>query len=150
MNYPTELAPRGNTTDQYITANGSTVEVHDPYRFLEDPSSNETKAWVAAERNLTATYFQNCKARKDFKDELQESLDYPKIGLMKRHGDYYYFNYNSGLQNQAVYYRVKQKNSFRIDYEDPTKGSEVFLDPNEFSKEGIASVFGINWSPDNQ
>ena len=150
LNYPTELAPRGNTTDQYTTANGTIVEVRDPYRFLEDPSSNETKAWVAAERKLTTNFFKNCAARDEFKEQLQDSLDYPKIGLMKRHGDHYYYHYNSGLQNQAVYYKVSRKNSFEIDYDEPTKGSEVFLDPNEFSDDGIASVFGQVWSPDNK
>lgn len=149
LNYPTELAPRGNTTDEYTTANGSIVEVHDPYRFLEDPSSNATKAWVAAERKLTAKYFKNCSARDEFKKELKDGINFPKIGLMKRHGDHYYYSYNSGLQNQAVYYKVKEKNSYEIDYDDPVKESEVFLDPNEFSNDGTASVFGMEWSPDD-
>ena len=46
LEYPTDLAPRGNQTDTYRTANGSLVTVEDPYRFLENPSSKETQAWV--------------------------------------------------------------------------------------------------------
>lgn len=75
------------------------VQVRDPYRFLEDPESKETMAWVEAERELTNGYLEKCKLRDKFKTVMEESLNYPKFGLMKRHGDHYYYNYNSGLQN---------------------------------------------------
>lgn len=42
---------------------------------------------------------------------------------MKKHGDYYYYHHNTGLQNQNVYYRVKEKNTYQIDYSDPLKDS---------------------------
>ena len=44
--YPTELAPRGDVVDEYKSADGSTVQVADPYRALEDPDAEGTKAWV--------------------------------------------------------------------------------------------------------
>lgn len=150
LKYPIELAPRGDTVDDYTTANGSVVHVQDPYRFLEDPDSSATKMWVEAEKNLTDEYLKSCNYRSKFKQSLEESLNFPKTGLMKRHGDHYYFHHNTGLQNQGVYYRVKQKNSYKIDYKDPIKDSEVFLDPNTISDEGIASVFSMTWSEDNK
>jgi prolyl oligopeptidase len=150
LSYPTEQAPRGNTTDTYVTANGTKVEVRDPYRFLEDPESKETMAWVEAERNLTTAFLKTCKLRDKFKASLEESLNYPRFGLMKRHGDHYYYHHNSGLQNQAVYYKVKEKNSYEIGYDDPTKDSEVFLDPNTMSETGTASVASQRWSPDDK
>lgn len=41
IKYPTDLAPRGDDKDTF----GDQV-VHDPYRWLENPDSAETKAWV--------------------------------------------------------------------------------------------------------
>ena len=39
LSYPLEFAPRGNTIDKYPRVDGSTAEVLDAYRFLEDPDS---------------------------------------------------------------------------------------------------------------
>lgn len=50
---------------------------------------------------------------------MERCLNFPKSGLVRKHGDYYYFSYNSGLQNQAVLYRVKEKNTWRIDWKSP-------------------------------
>jgi len=54
IQYPFELAPRGDTVDEYLSADGKTpVKVADPYRFLEDPDSEPTKKWVEAQNVLT-------------------------------------------------------------------------------------------------
>lgn len=41
-------------------------------------------------------------------DKLTQMWDYPKIGLINKHGDYYYFPYNSGLSNQNIIYKIKE------------------------------------------
>ena len=44
--YPTELAPRGDIVDEYTASDGSIIKAADPYRALEDPDAEGTKAWV--------------------------------------------------------------------------------------------------------
>ena len=48
MSYPINLAPRGNTVDQYKKSDGTIQKISDPYRFFEDPESLQTKNWVDA------------------------------------------------------------------------------------------------------
>ena len=69
---------------------------------------------------------------------------------MEKQGDHYFFSYNSGLQNQNVYYRVKRRNTYKIDYDNLEDEAVPFLDPNKFSADGIASLAGMSWSPDHK
>src|ERR1051325_11219398 len=51
VNYP--VTRKTNVVDDY---NG--VKVADPYRWLEDDNSPETKTWVEAQNKLTVSYLQ--------------------------------------------------------------------------------------------
>lgn len=56
IQYPIDLAPRGDTIEYYDGKDGKKIEVPDPYRFLEDPDSAATKAWVAAENKISDNF----------------------------------------------------------------------------------------------
>jgi len=111
------------------------TKVQDPYRWLEDDRSKETEAWVKAENQVTFNYLDKIPFRDDFKKRLTQLWNYEKVGSPFKRGDYYYFYKNDGLQNQYVLYR--QKNN-----EKP----EVFLNPNNFSKDGTTSLGSVSFS----
>jgi prolyl oligopeptidase len=73
------------------------VKVADPYRFLEDPDSEPTKQWVGAQNELTQGFLAECDQRDKLKGVLTECWNYPKLGIPCKHGDNYYFTFNSGL-----------------------------------------------------
>ena len=91
-----------------------------------------------------------CELRPKIEEKLTEVWDYPKVGLVNKHGDHYYFQYNSGLNNQSVMYKITEPNSYKLDANDITKGCEVFLDPNELSEDGTAALAGRAWSEDGK
>ena len=131
IHYPP--APRGDVVDDY---NG--VKVADPYRWLEDLDSPETRAWVKAEEQLTDSYLAKIPARDALKRRLTELLDYEKFGVPFRRGDRYFYSHNTGLQPQSVLFSTMGL----------TGEPSVVFDPNLISTNGEVSVSGYDLSPD--
>ncbi len=112
------------------------TQVPDPYRWLEDDNSEETKAWVKAQNKVTDDYLAKIPYRDEIKKRLEELWNYPKYSSTFREGEYYYFFKNDGLQNQGVAYRQKT-----IDGK-----PEVFFDPNKLSDDGTVALAGWSFS----
>jgi len=106
-------------------------KIEDPYRWLEDPDAEETKEYVNAQNTITMPYLEeDCCVRRKFHETLTDLYNHPKQGCPFKRGDKFYYNYNSGLQNQFVLYQQ----------DTPTSPSSVFLDPNTYSEDGTVSV----------
>lgn len=132
LEYPT--THKGTVIDNYFGA-----EIADPYRWLEDDLSVETGLWVEAQNKVTFSYLDQIPFRDEIKQRLEELWDYEKVSSLQKHGDYYYFYKNDGLQNQYVLYRKKD-----LDLEK----AEVFIDPNLFSEDGTTSMAGTGFTKD--
>ena len=104
--------------------------VKDPYRWLENDNSEETKEWVEQENKVTQEYLSKIPFRNDVRNRLEQMWNYAKYSSPFREGEYYYFYKNDGLQNQAVLYRQKGLDAT----------PEVFIDPNVMSKDGTAAI----------
>lgn len=117
------------------------VEIADPYRWLEDDNSEETKAWVVEQNKVTDAYLAEIPFRQKIKDRLTQIWDYPKFGLPFKKGDYWYFYKNDGLQQQYVIYQMTS-----LEDENPV----VFLDPNTFSEDGSVALSSLSFSKDGK
>jgi prolyl oligopeptidase len=134
-NNNTMTYPKTNKIDVSDTYFGNTVK--DPYRWLEDDRSTETKAWVEAENLVTQNYLKRIPFRPAIKSRLETLWNYEKFTAPFKEGAFTYFYKNDGLQNQYVLYRQKEKSN-----------PEVFLNPNTFSKDATTSLAGIEFSKD--
>ena len=114
--------------------------VADPYRWLENDTSSETEAWVAAEQAVTDAYLKQLPMRDKLAKRMLELANYEKIGAPAKHHGKWYFYRNDGLQNQYVLY-VKDA----LDGE-----ARVFLDPNTLSEDGTVALKGLSWSNDGK
>lgn len=73
-------------------------------RRLENPDSEETKAFVEAQVALTGSVLAECGERGRLRDQITKLFDHPRYQTpFKRGGKYFYFH-NSGLQAQSVLY----------------------------------------------
>ena len=114
-----------NQVDDYFG-----TKVADPYRWLENDNSEETKDWVTAENKVTHEYLSSVPFNGKVRKRLEEMWNYAKYSSPFKEGEWYYFYKNDGLQNQSVLYRQKGLNGT----------PEVFIDPNTMSKDGTAAI----------
>lgn len=127
--------PVTKTTDQADDFFGT--KVSDPYRWLENDMSEDTKDWVQRQNQVSNAYLSKIPYRDPIKKRLTELWNYEKFSAPFKEGQYTYFYKNNGLQNQSVLYR--QKNGDQ---------PEIFLDPNTFSADGTTSLAGIDFTKD--
>jgi prolyl oligopeptidase len=130
--------PPARKSDQVDNYHG--VKVADPYRWLEDLDSEETRAWVEAENKLTFSFLAAIPERNAIKDRLTKLWNYVKYGIPFKEGNRYFYTRNSGLQNQAVLYTVTA-----LDAE-----PQMILDPNTLSTDGTVALSGLQVSPDGK
>lgn len=130
MNYPSTKTVAH--TDVYFG-----TEVKDPYRWLEDDRSAETKQWVKEQSEFTEKYLAKIPFREQMRKELRAIWNYEKVSAPFKEGKYEYFYKNDGLQPQAVLYRKSADGK-----------TEVFLDPNTMSKDGTTSLSSVSFTKD--
>ena len=106
------------------------TQVADPYRWLEDDNSEETKAWVTEQNKVTNSYLEKIPFRAQWLQRLEEINNYPRYSAPSRVNEYFYFSRNDGLQNQNIIFRQKGLDG----------KPEQVLDPNKFSADGTTSL----------
>lgn len=116
------------------------MKVADPYRWLEDPNSAETAAWVESQNKVTFAYLEKIPSRASIRERLTKLWNYERYGVPSKHGDWYIFSKNDGLQNQAVYYKTKSLDA----------APAVLLDPNTLSTDGTVALAGLEFSDDGK
>jgi prolyl oligopeptidase len=116
------------------------TKVADPYRWLEDLDTPDTKAWVEAQNRLTDAYLAEIPARGKIKERLTKLWNFERYGIPFREGDRYFYTKNDGLQNQSVLYTVASLS------DEP----RVLLDPNKLSPDGTVALAGTAFSRDGK
>ncbi len=116
------------------------TKVADPYRWLEDDYSEETKAWVTEQNKVTFAYLESIPFREKIRERFTQIFNYPKYSAPIKAGEKYYFFKNDGLQNQSVMY---VKNDINAE-------AKVFFDPNKLSEDGTKSLTTISFSDDGK
>lgn len=129
-----------------VSAKGDQVDtfygmaVTDPYRWLENDTSAQTGDWVKAQNEVTFGFLDKIEWRDQLKKRLENLVDYERISAPFEEGNFEYYYRNSGLQNHSVLYRKPKGN--------PEAEPEVYLDPNNFSKDGTVALSGISFTKD--
>ena len=125
--YP--AAAKGTQIDTY---HGKTVA--DPYRWLEDTDSAETRAWVEAENTLFSRWIGEVPQRAAIRARLEQIWNHPRWTPPVQEGGRYFYRHNDGLQNQGVLIVLDKAGAT----------PRVLLDPNTLLADGTMAL--SEWS----
>jgi prolyl oligopeptidase len=130
--------PNAKKVDQIDYYHGT--KVADPYRWLENPDAEESRAWIEAQNKLTFSFLDQIPARQKIKERLTKLWNYEKyLPPFKEGGRYFYYK-NDGLQNQNVLYITERLEG----------APRVLLDPNKLSSDGTVALTGLAISDDGK
>ncbi|MCE4557178.1 prolyl oligopeptidase family serine peptidase [Roseateles cellulosilyticus] len=130
--------PATRKAEQTDVYHGTTVA--DPYRWLEDDNSAETKAWVVEQNRVTEAFLQAMPQRLPVRRLYTELYNFERFGVPFTEGGRYFWSRNDGLQQQNVLYTAKSLKDAPV----------VALDPNGFSKDGTVALTGVVPSRDGK
>jgi prolyl oligopeptidase len=126
------LYPKSKVVDQIDDYHGT--KINDPFRWLEDVDSQDTKNWVGEQNKLTFEYLESIPARARFKQRLTELWNFERYGLPRQYGNTYFYTYNNGLQNQNVLYTASSIDDAGL------ASQKLLLDPNSLSQDGTVAL----------
>jgi len=112
-------------------------QVADPYRWLEDPDSDRTRAWLAAQQNLYARYEATVPGRDKLTERLGELLGAGEVSPPAWRGERQFFTRRAPGQEHAVLYTVS-----------PAGAERALIDPSMLDPTGVTTL--DTWQPDDE
>jgi prolyl oligopeptidase len=137
--------PPTPTTDAAETLHGETIP--DPYRWLEDGDSAETREWTEAQNALTRSYLDAVPGRRELHHRLDQLLAIGAISVPTPARGRYFYLRRDGRQNQPVLYvRQGAQGDDRtvIDPNALDSGGAVALDWHYPSDDGRLLAYGLS------
>jgi len=131
--YDPPATPRGDVVDDMHG-----VRVPDPYRWLEDQNSPETRAWIERENAYTRSILDRLPGREHLSQRLGELMKIDNIQVpTERHGRYFFEERQAGQDLFVIHMRQGADGK-----------DEVLIDPHPLSPDHAVSVHIMDVSED--
>jgi len=136
LDYPT--ARRATQVDDYHG-----TKVADPYRWMEDIDSPETRSWVAAQGRLSRQFLDSIGGRASMTQRLRDMWNFERWTAPVRHGENWFYTHNDGLQNQSVVFVMSAREAAEATAQPQGKSmlaGRALIDPNTLSADGTVAL----------
>ncbi len=133
--------PESRRDDVVETLHGH--QIADPYRWLEDPDSADTRDWVNRQNEYTQAELGGYSERGWFQTTMSAILARPRAGVPVKKAGWYFVGRNDGTQAQDVIYVADSLDEL-------LSSGRVLIDPNTLSEDGTDSLGSFTVSPDGK
>ncbi|HXN24162.1 MAG TPA: prolyl oligopeptidase family serine peptidase [Candidatus Dormibacteraeota bacterium] len=136
--------PKTRTADVKAVLHG--VEITDPYRWLEDQKSSETRAWIDEQNTHTDALLTKQPGREELKQQVKALIEIDSMGPPRVGNDRYFFFKRQALQDQAMLYLRKGlegKDELLIDPLAMSPDHTVTVNLNSISRDGTLLVYSV-------
>ena len=116
------------------------VEITDPYRWLENQDSPETRAWIDAQNAYSRPILDRIPGRERLRTRLAELMNVDRTGVPLARGDRYFFTRRRVGQDQPVLYMREGLNG----------PDQALVDPAPLSPDHTTSVSFLDISEDGK
>jgi prolyl oligopeptidase len=114
------------------------IPVADPYRWLEDQNSPETRAWIEEQTRYARTYLDRIPGRARIRARVRELLDVETYDSFLKCGNRYFFRKRlPGQEQPSLYFR-----------EGPEGEDQLLLDPARRGTGDFTAARPLRVSPD--
>ena len=94
-------------TVNVVTDDYNSTKVEDPYRWLEDPKSPATRAWIDQENAYTQQYLSQISTRPQISSQLTALMRVDQYTMPTLRGGKYFFKKRLADENQGSLYMRK-------------------------------------------
>jgi prolyl oligopeptidase len=102
---PPPLVKSSPVTDEYKSENSAApVKVTDNYRWLENATAPETRAFIKAQNAYTQRYLEQVKILPEVRNQMAALMRVDFFGIPERRGNRYFFAKRLAAENQASIY----------------------------------------------
>jgi prolyl oligopeptidase len=133
--------PMNPVTDDYHG-----TRIVDPYRWLEDAKSPQTRAWIDAQNQYTGSYLSEIKIRPEIVKQLTSLERVEEYGLpVLRSGRYFFTKRLAGENQASIYFRTGWKGEDRllVDANKLSQDQNTSVEIEDVSKDGHLLVYGV-------
>jgi prolyl oligopeptidase len=134
------------TAIETVTDNLHGTEIADPYRWLEDAKSPQTRAWIVAQMKYTEDYLSQVKIRPQIVSDLTKLVRVDAYSVPSEYGGRIFFRKRLADENQYSIYVREGWTGADVRLIDATKLSadqNTSVTINNISSDGKLLVYGI-------
>jgi prolyl oligopeptidase len=122
------------------------VPITDPYRWLEDQNSAETRAWIAKQTRYARSYLDGIPGRERIRDRIRELLDVETHDSFLKIGRRYFFRKRlPGQEQPSIYFRegADGRDQLLIDPATRGTGNYTSVKPWRVSADGSLLLYEV-------
>jgi prolyl oligopeptidase len=122
------------------------VSISDPYRWLEDPNSPETRAWIEQQTRYARAYLDAIPARERIRERVRELLDVETYDSFLRSGHRHFFRKRlPGQEQPSIYFRAGANGEDHLLVDPATRGTGEFtaVKPLRVSADGSLLLYEV-------